>query len=130
MKYEYITRTGKTEIEVDKEFYDILISLDNEEYNLNRKHSRRWPVSLENADYEGEWFADGTDLLSDLIQTESNEQLHKALLQLTPDQQRLIERVYFKNEKIVRIAEEHSVSEAAIRDRLKKIYARLKKFLN
>ena len=56
MKYEYITVTGKTEIEVNDHFGELLVSMDREEYNSNRKHSRRRPVSLENTEYEGEWF--------------------------------------------------------------------------
>ena len=130
MKYEYINSTGKTVIEVDEHFYNILVTLDNEEHNANRKHSRRHPVSLEDVDFEGEWFTDETDLFGDLIRSESYENLYRAIRQLTPEQQILVERIYFKNEKIVRIAEEQGVSEAAVRGRLKKIYARLRKFLN
>jgi len=130
LKYEYITTMGKTEIEVDEHFYEILTSLDNEEYNSNRKHSRRWPVSLECVDYEGEWFSDDTNLLGDLVQAENLIQLHEALLRLTSDQQKLIERIYYKNEANVDIAREDNVSEAAIRNRLKKIHNRLKKILS
>jgi len=54
MKYEYINATGKTEIEVDEHFFDILVALDREEYNADRKHSRRHPLSLEGVEYEGE----------------------------------------------------------------------------
>ena len=129
MKYEYISATGKTEIEVDEQFYDILVALDREAYNADRKHSRRYPLSLEGVDYEGEWFSDGADFLGDLIRAESHERLHAALGQLTPDQQELIDRVYFKYEKIIDIAIAQGVSHVAIQNRLKKIYNRLKKVL-
>ena len=33
MKYEYVTVTGTNEVEVDEQFYDILLALDREEYN-------------------------------------------------------------------------------------------------
>lgn len=130
MKYEYITATGKTEIDADGQFYDLLIALDKEEYNANRKHSRRNPIALEDADYEGEWFSDDADLLRDIIRSENEVRLHTALHLLTPKQQTLVDRVYFKNEKIVDIAHADGVSEAAVRNRLKKIYHRLKIFLN
>jgi len=73
MKYTYITATGKIEIEVDEQLHEILIGLDNKERNSDRKHSRRNPISLESAVYEGEWFSDGADILGDLIRTEDIE---------------------------------------------------------
>ena len=60
MKYAYKGVTGTTEIEVDELLHDTLVAMDREEYNSDRKHSRRHPVSLDEADYEGEWFEDGT----------------------------------------------------------------------
>ena len=130
MKYEYITATGVVAIEVDEQFHDLLIRLDREEYNSDRKHSRRYPISLENAEFEGTWFADATDLLGDLIANESYGKLHAALAELTPEQQSLIDKIYFEGKKIIEIARADGVTEAAIRNRLKKIYARLKKFLD
>jgi len=65
MKYEYITSTGNVAIEVDEQFYDLLVIADCEEYNSNRKHSRRQPISLENCEYEGEWFEDKGNPIND-----------------------------------------------------------------
>ena len=95
MKYEYKGTTGNTEIEVDEHFYEILVSLDREEFNSDRKHSRRNPISLEGVEYEGEWFADGTDLLGDMIRGEESVRLNDALALLTPDQQELVQQIYF-----------------------------------
>jgi len=64
--------------------------MDNEEKNADRRHSRRYPISLESCDYEGEWFSDGTDLLADLIEKESYSRLRAALKELRPEQQLLI----------------------------------------
>jgi DNA-directed RNA polymerase specialized sigma24 family protein len=61
MKYTYTNSTGTTEIEVDEQFYDLLVAMDKDEFNSDRKHSRRYPISLENCEYEGEWFADKKD---------------------------------------------------------------------
>jgi len=126
MKYTYTTATGTTEIEVDAHYHDLLISMDREEYNSDRKHSRRYPISLERCSYEGEWFADGTDILGDLIRAENYGQLQAAILQLTPEQRTLIEQIYIQNKRIIEIAQADGVTEAAIRNRLKKIYDRLK----
>ena len=130
MKYEYKTATGRHEIEVDEQFYDILFAMDMEEKNSDRKHSRRRPISLERADYEGEWFSDGTDILGGLIHSESFERLRAALAELTPEQHALIERIYIKNEKITDIAQAIGVSHVAIIDRLKRIQKKLKKSLS
>ena len=129
MKYEYITATGKSQIEVDERFHDILLAMDREDYNSDRKHSRRYPLSLSNAVFDGDWMADRTDILGELIRSEAREHLHRALATLTPEQQTLVTQVYMRNEKIIDIARRDGVSEAAIRDRLKKIYSRLRKIL-
>ena len=129
MKYEYINATGKTEIEVDERFYEILVALDREEYNSDRKHSRRHPLSLEGAEYEGEWFSDGADLLGDMIRAESEARLHAALGQLTPDQQALIHAVYFGGVPVTEYAKREGVDHSAISHRLQTIYKKLKKFL-
>jgi DNA-directed RNA polymerase specialized sigma24 family protein len=58
MKYIYTNATGTEEIEVDEEFYDILIAMDTEKYNSDRKHDRRNPMSLESSPFGGEWLED------------------------------------------------------------------------
>jgi len=129
MKYEYKNATGITEIEIDEHFYELLIAMDNEEKNSNRRHGRNSTVSLDNCEYEGEWFNDGTDLLADLIHKESYSRLRAALKELRPEQQALIERVYFQKEKIVDIAAKEGVSHAAVIDRLRRIYAKINRNL-
>jgi len=129
MKYEYITATGRTEIEVDEGFYEVLVMMDKEEYNADRKHSRRHPVPLEGAEYEGEWFSDGTDILSDLVQKESHERLHGALGQLTSDQKTLVRKIYFDGISPSEIVRREGVDKSAITHRLDRVYKRLQKLL-
>ena len=64
MTYTYFSVTGTTEIEVDEELYELLTVMDREEFNSNRKHIRRHPISLENCAYEGEWFEDKHSTIS------------------------------------------------------------------
>jgi RNA polymerase sigma factor (sigma-70 family) len=125
--YEFATET--IEIEVDETYYDIFIEFEREEKNQNRKHERRYPVSLEHIDYEGMAFADGVDVLEDYIKSTDLEALQKAIKKLLPAQQDLIKRVFFQERSIVSIAREEGVTEAAIRDRLKRSYKKLKKVL-
>ena len=135
MKYVYITVKGENEIEVDERFHDILFEMDTQEQRSNDKHARPHHdrprnISLDSVDYEGEWFDDGTDILGDLVRTESYERFRSALMKLTPGQRDLIDRVYVKNEKIIDIAQEAGVSHVAIQNRLNKIRAQLKKFFS
>ena len=76
MKYTYVTATGKIEIEVNERLHNVLIALDKEEYNSNRKHNRRRPISLSSADFDGDWMASGIEILEDLIRLEDREQRH------------------------------------------------------
>ena len=48
---------------------------------------------------------------------------------LLPQQQELVMKVYFQDKSITEIAREEKVTEGAIRDRLKKIYKKLKNIL-
>jgi len=93
MKYVYFTATGKNEVEVDERYYDLLLSLDREEFNSDRKHKRRHPVSLNNADYAGDWMTDGTDVLDDLVRTEECDLLHRAIKALPSSQRELIRAI-------------------------------------
>ena len=80
MKYEYITSTGKTEIEVDEQFYELLIAMDKEEYNSNRRHSRRFPVPLGDSEYEGDWLEDSRDTPAEV---EAKADMERAMASLT-----------------------------------------------
>ena len=129
MKYTYITATGKIEIEVDDQFYALLISFDREEYNSNRKHNRRLPISLENAEYDGGWFSDEADLLDDLISMENAELLMKAINQLPHKQRTLIREVFFDEISPSELARREGVGKSAISHRLERAYKKLKKHL-
>ena len=80
-------------------------------------------------DYEGELFVSAEDTEGEAVRREDMAWLYSAMEILSPAQRELLEKVYFEERKITDIAREEGVSEAAIRNRLKKIYSRLKKFL-
>lgn len=128
IKYQFVNET--VEIEVEEHWGELVLELDCQEYNSDRKHSRRYPIAIDAADYEGEWFSDGTDILGDIVREEDNQCLLEAISKLNPEQQDLIHTVYVRKEKIVNIARKQGVTEGAVRDRLRKIHRRLKKFLD
>ena len=129
MKYSYKFNNEEVTIEVNENEYEILVALDREEYNSNRKHSRRYPLSFDSLEYEDSRFADDTDILKDLIKKSDTQQIKKAIQQLLPQQQELIYKTYYCERSIINMANEEKVTEAAIRNRLKKIYRKLEKIL-
>lgn len=56
--------------------------------------------------------------------------VRRAWLKLLPRQQELLKKIYIDERTIVDVAREEGVTEAAIRDRLNRIYQKLKKILS
>ena len=129
MKITYEFVTGEvSEAEVDERLGGMLLDLDRQQENNDRKETRRH-FSLDGMDYEGEIFASAEDTEREAVRREDMARLYSAMEALSPAQRELVKKVYFEERKITDIAREEGVSEAAIRNRLKKIYSRLKKFL-
>ena len=126
MKYTYRTATETIEVEVDEQYHGILLELDREETNADRKHSRRHPVSLSNADYDGEWFEDETDWFSALIDADSIDQAMSFL----PERQRhLLMKYIIDGWSYSDIAAHEGVTEGAIRHAIERAKKQLCKVL-
>ena len=125
IKYEFANET--IEIEVEEEWADIVIDLDRQEYNINHKETRRH-CSLEAYNLDDALLPSDEDVERDVIADEDKKRLYKAIAALTPDQQELVHRVYFNNERLADIAREQGVSRAALTNRMNRIIASLKKF--
>lgn len=100
-----------------------------EEYRtslIERKETRRHQ-SLEASMDKGFDIAEENDVAEQAIRKYESEELHKALKKLEPQQRWLINQIYFEGKTKVEIAGELGVGESAIRNRLKKIYEKLKK---
>lgn len=131
MKISYEFVTGEiVEIEVPENITKMSIEIDRDIYNHNRKETRRHN-SIDYMEDVGLQFEDNSvDIVVDLEQREVIDEIEQALDILLPEQKELIEKVFYKNMKIVDIAAASGVTEAAVRNRLKKIYKKLKKVLN
>lgn len=128
IKYEFAKPEESVEIEVSDDIGEVIVRLDKDERNsYQRLH--RYSCSLEAYDSYGNRIEADDDIESDYIESEEKKALYKAIATLLPQQQALITRVFYDNERITDIARSEGVSEAAIRDRLKKIYAQLRKKL-
>ncbi len=70
------------------------------------------------------------DVEEETLVHEEKERLCAAIEQLQPQQQDLVRRVYYNDEKLIDIAREQGVTRAALSIRMQKIHAALKKILS
>lgn len=128
IRYEFLT--GETiEIEVSDNIAVVAIEIERETYNSNRKETRRHN-SIEDMQSLGVQFKDIESDTAKIVGEKENKQtLHNALDKLLPQQKELIHKVYFREMSIIEIACAEGVSEAAVRNRLNKIYKKLKNII-
>lgn len=129
IKYEFVTGE-KLEIEVNEDIAGISIEIERKIYKSERRETRRHN-SIDSMEEAGVQFKDiNGDIEVKVEETETTDEVKSAIKTLLKSQQDLIEKVFYKNMKIVDIAASEGVTEAAIRNRLNKIYRKLKKILN
>ena len=128
---------------IDEIWITILHKLDDDQFDAERREEYHCPVRVDgyyigNCDSAGErnqYLQDDTynpleQILISIATDEHNsliEKLRIAVSELTDKQQSTIFKKFYLNMTNVDIAAEEGVSEAAIRNRLSKIYAALKK---
>lgn len=129
--------------EVGSTWITILHAEDDKEVDANRRADYLAPVHYDSYGSEDNTeTADHNVLLADKISNPLERMLHfideaehesrldkmqAAIKNLQPQQQELIQKVFYQKRSNVDIAAEEGVSEAAIRNRLKKILASLRK---
>lgn len=131
MKIEYRFVTGeKAAIEINGDFEEIILELDKEEYNCNRKETRKHK-SLSLSDKSIENMSLSSDICDDVFKNIDKEKLHNAIPLLKPDEQELINKIYLNKTKlsISDYAKLANVSQNAIKQRLKRIRKKLKSFI-
>lgn len=127
--YEFVTGE-KIEIEVNEDIANISIEIERKIYNNNQKERRRHN-SIDGMEELGFQFEDiNNEMEVKVEEAETTDEVRNAIKTLIPNQQDLIEKIFYKDMKIVDIAAYEGVTEAAIRNRLNKIYKKLKKILN
>jgi len=129
IKYEFIT--GEVvEIEVSDDIGEVSIEIDKAIYNSDRRETRRHNY-INDMEERGFQFSDNTKEIPNIFELQQmNEALHAALGMLLPRQKALIILIYHENRSLSNIAKEEGVSEGAIRNRLNKIYKKLKIYLD
>lgn len=128
--YRYHFSNGETiSIDVSDDWGEILIDLDRQEYNNDHKETRRH-YSLEGKVYEGMDYAVEDSGLEALFAGPTDEEcLRTAIQQLTPDQQEMVQAIYFENVSVNDYAARMGVTQSAISHRLQTVKKKLKKLL-
>lgn len=129
--------SGVSEIDIE-----ILHSLDDEEVNENRRYEYRVTTHLDAYDDGGSFIEDSNKYMRDndsnpillLVEKEDKlehenrlDKLKHGIKSLLPNQQELFKKKFVENRTNTDIALEENVTEAAIRNRLKKIKNKLGK---
>ena len=130
MKITYKFVTGEVaEVEVSEEICAVIVDLDRQEYNNDHKETRRH-YSLEGKVYEGMDYAVEDPGLEALFAGPTDEErLHAAIRQLSPDQQEMVQAIYFENVSVNDYAARMGVTQSAISHRLQTVKKKLKKLL-
>ena len=128
MTYDYHFNNETISIDIPDNDYEVLIEMDRLEYNTNHKETRRH-MSLEACDQDDNRLPSNMDLEETCIQRMEIDALQCAMDSLLPEQRELIRKVFFENQKITSLARAQGVNESAIRDRLSRIYKKLRIFL-
>ena len=132
MKIEYRFVTGeKAAIEINGDFEEIILELDKEEYNCNRKETRRHK-SLSLSDKSIENMSISSDICDDVFKNFDKEKLLIAISLLKPDEQELLHKVYLDLDKIniTKYANSLGVKPTVLWKRLERIRKKLKNILN
>ena len=130
MNFKYAFVTGEViEIEISDDIAEVVIEIEKNTYNSNQRERRRH-YSIDDMQEHGLQFEDrGVDLITIIEKKETNDSLHVELNKLLPQQKELIQKIFFQGMTVIEVARAGRVSEAAIRNRLNKIYKKLKKNL-
>ena len=128
MKIKYEFANEAVEIEVEEKWATIILDLDREEYNGNHRETRRH-CSLDALNLDDALLPSDVDVFKAVADTEGKRNLYQAINKLSPQQRKLIWRIYFQGEHPADIARELGVSKTAIHNRLQRIFCQLQKNL-
>ncbi len=131
MEIEYKFATGeKVYVEVYGEFEEIMLELDKNLKNNNRKETRRHESlnevekSLKNVD-------ESFDVYEEVLKRLDEDKLYSAIAKLKPSEQELIYKLYLDKKPIaqVKYAQILGITENAVQLRLAKIKKKLKSLM-
>jgi RNA polymerase sigma-70 factor (ECF subfamily) len=147
MKIKYQFANNETnEIEISNEWGENILELDRQEFNVNRKETRRHTamdsfefiddqagtnprLSRDAFEYRNKICADSAETAADLERKYTRQHIRDAVSKLKPAQRDLIEAIYFNGISVNEYAKREGVDHSAISHRLQTAYKHLKKLL-
>lgn len=147
MKIRYkFNNNETTEIEISDEWGENILELDRQEFNINRKETRRHTAldayeSLDDQagpnprlardafEFRNRICADSAETAADLERKYTHQHIRDALSKLNPAQRDLITAIYFEGVSVNDYAKREGVDHSAISHRLQTAYKHLKKLL-
>lgn len=147
MKITYTSVTGQIqEIEVTDDWGAIVLDLDRQEKNLNRKETRRHTaldsydyidadadsnprLSRDAFEYRNRICTDSAEIVADLEGKYTQQHIREAVTKLKHAQRDLITAIYFNGMSVNDYAKREGVDHSAISHRLQTSYRHLKKLL-
>ena len=119
------------EIDVEEAVAEVKIEFDMEDEREVWRNKKRKDKSLDYLESLGVEIPDKTMSVEDeYITNEDLNRIYSAIEKLEPQQRELINQIFFEDRTQAEIAKASGVSESAIRDRLNRIYKKLKKYLH
>lgn len=131
MKIKYTFVTGeKVEIEVNNEFSEIMVELESEIKNNDRKETRRHEgLDLSDKNHKNNDL--NTDICGKVLKNLDKDKLYAALTKLTPQEQDLIHKLYLDKNSLSQLQYSKIIdtNENSVKQRAKRIRIKLKKLL-
>lgn len=136
MKIKYTFVTGEiVEIEIDDCLGAEISEIEHKSDLKDRAETRRHH-SIEQLGEQGIHFADPKSNIAAVIELKETiaelrsdlEKLRKAILALQPQQQELVQQVFFEGKSMAEIARAEGVTPKAIQDRINKIKNRIRNY--
>ena len=128
MKIKYEFANGEViELEVEEAVGSVVIELERDEHNGNRRETRRHESYCDDNDKQETLVDKSVDVIAEVEKSFEYEKLNKAMEHLQPQQQELVRKVFFEDKPIVKVAKKLGITKQACNNRLNKIYNQLKK---
>lgn len=130
IKYEFIDGK-KIEIEVSTELGQIILQIDKEAKNNDRRETRRHQSLSELSDKADLIADESIDIKKDILQKFDMDRLYDAISKLKPSEQELIHKLYLDKQVMAQAeyARRKNVSEVAIWKKVQRIKDKLKKLM-
>lgn len=131
MKITYEFATGEIiEIEIEEALGGVVIELEKDEYNGNRRETRRHESYSDDNDKQEVLVDKSIDIETMAEWNADKKNLNNAISKLKLHQQQLVKKIFYQGLSETEVAREMGVSQQAISKQLKVIYKNLKNFLD